>query len=109
TQVVEWAIEQAPGTVKVYNRGGEQVFELGADRHRFGIGVTSLYYQDPTSDELVKFARPHMEEIVRLGEMLPLYDVVSTIGVLQDVPPAVSDLYATLDMVANTTKPLVIL
>jgi trimethylamine--corrinoid protein Co-methyltransferase len=50
-----------------------------------------------------------MQEIVRLGEMLPLYDVISTIGVLQDVPPAVSDLYATLDMAANTIKPLVIL
>ena len=50
-----------------------------------------------------------MQEIVRLGEMLPLYDVISTIGVLQDVSPAVSDLYATLDMIANTTKPLVIL
>jgi trimethylamine--corrinoid protein Co-methyltransferase len=108
-ETVEWALKQAPGVVDVYDRHGERAFRLGSDRHRFGIGVTSLYYQDPLSDELVKFARPHMEEIVRLGDMLPLYDVVSTIGVLQDVPPAVSDIYATLDMVANTTKPLVIL
>lgn len=108
-EIVEWALGAAPGIVEVYNRRGELAFRLGADRHRFGIGVTSLYYQDPLTDELVKFARPHMEEIVRLGDRLPLYDVISTIGVLQDVPPAVSDLYATLDMVANTIKPLVIL
>lgn len=109
TEIVEWSLEQAPGMVDVYNRLGEPAFHLGADRHRFGMGVTSLYYQDPMTDELVKFARPHMEETVRLGDRLPLYDVISTIGVLQDVPPAVSDLYATLDMVANTIKPLVIL
>ncbi len=109
SEIVEWAIGTAPGVVDVYNRRGELAFRLGADRHRFGIGVTSLYYQDPLTDELVKFARPHMEEVVRMGDMLPLYDVISTIGVLQDVPPAVSDLYATLDMIANTVKPLVIL
>jgi trimethylamine--corrinoid protein Co-methyltransferase len=109
SEVVEWAIEQAPSVIDIHQRGGELAFRLGADRHRFGIGVTSLYYQDPVTDELVKFARPHMEELVRLGSKLPLYDVISTVGILQDVPPAVSDLYATLDMVANTTKPLVLL
>jgi trimethylamine--corrinoid protein Co-methyltransferase len=31
------------------------------------------------------------------------------VGILQDVSPQVSDLYATLDMIANTYKPLVLL
>jgi trimethylamine--corrinoid protein Co-methyltransferase len=108
-EVVEWAIEQAPSVIDVYQRHGELAFRLGADRHRFGIGVTSLYYQDPVTDELLPFARHHMADMVRLGSKLPLYDVISTVGILRDVPPAVSDLYATLDMVANTTKPLVLL
>jgi trimethylamine--corrinoid protein Co-methyltransferase len=108
-ELVEWAIQAAPKSIAIFNRLGDLAFNLGADRHRFGIGVTSLYYQDPLTDELVKFARPHMEELVRLGERLPLYDVVSTVGILQDVSPQVSDLYATLDMIANTRKPLVLL
>ncbi len=108
-ELIEWAIQRAPKVIDIYNRRGELAFRLGADRHRFGIGVTSLYYQDAITDELVKFARPHMRELVRLGEKLPLYDVISTVGILQDVPAAVSDLYATLDMVANTVKPLVLL
>lgn len=108
-ELVEWAIERAPATVDVYDRRGEVAFRLGEGRTRFGIGVTSLYYQDPLTDNVVPFARPHMRDMVRLGQALPLYDVISTIGILQDVPAALADLYAVLEMVANTTKPLVVL
>jgi len=108
-ELIDWAIQTAPNVIDIHNRRGELIFRLGADRHRFGIGVTSLYYQDPLTDKLTPFGRNHMRELVRLGEKLPLYDVISTVGVLHDVPPTVSDLYATLDLVANTSKPLVIL
>jgi trimethylamine--corrinoid protein Co-methyltransferase len=50
-----------------------------------------------------------MRLMVRLGGALPSFDVVSTVGVIQDVEPELSDLYATLEMMANTIKPLVIL
>jgi len=50
-----------------------------------------------------------MEAMVRLGHVLPSYDVISTVGVVQDVPLSKSDLYATLEMIANTDKPLVVL
>lgn len=110
-ELVEWALRRAPSTVQVYDRRGQPAFRLGEgqERTRFGIGVTALYYQDPRSDDIVPFGRAHMAQIVRLGEHLPLYDVISTIGIVQDVPAPTSDLYATLEMVANTTKPLVIL
>ncbi|UCH60642.1 MAG: trimethylamine methyltransferase family protein [Anaerolineales bacterium] len=109
SDLVEWALQSAPHVIDIHDRRGQLLFQLGADRHRFGIGVTALYYQDPLTDRLTPFGRKNMQEIVRLGGKLPLYDVISTVGVVQDVPPAVSDLYATLDMVANTIKPLVIL
>ena len=76
---------------------------------RFGVGVTNLYYQDPLTEEVAPFSRKHMETSVRLGDRLPNYDLISTIGIIQDYPPEVADLYAVLEMVANTTKPLVIL
>ena len=66
-ELVEWAIEQAPPTIDVYDRRGNPVFCLGNDRTRFGIGVTTLYYQDPVTDVAVPFARKHMERMVRLG------------------------------------------
>jgi len=108
-EIVEWAIEQAPSVVDVFSRTGELAFRLGADRTRFGIGVTSLYYQDPVTSDLETFGRSHMTNMVRLGNHLPNYDVISTVGVIQDYPPRTADMYAVLEMSANTTKPLVLL
>lgn len=108
-EAVEAALAAAPAVVDVYDRRGQPTFRLGADRTRFGIGVTNLYYEEPLTGEIVPFARRHMAEAVRLGHALPGYDIVSTVGVLQDVPVGAADLVATLEMVANTTKPLVLL
>lgn len=108
-QLVEWALKKAPSPVDIYNRTGGLAFRLGNDRARFGIGVTNLYYQEPETDEVVPFTRKHMTESVRLGNALPNYDVISTVGILQDISPKSADIYAALEMAANTVKPLVLL
>jgi trimethylamine--corrinoid protein Co-methyltransferase len=108
SDLVEWALEVAPSKIEIYDRRGNLAFHL-PDQARFGIGVTALYYQEPENDEVVPFARKHMGATVRLGSALSSYDVISTVGIVQDVPPQVSDLYATLEMTANTHKPLVLL
>jgi len=108
-ELVEWAIQAAPAIIDVYDRRGALAFRLGDDRPRFGIGVTNLYYQDPLDDAISPFARRHMALAARMSEQLPLYDVVSTGGVIQDYPPETADLYAVLEMAANTIRPLVLL
>ena len=109
TEVVEEAIHTAPKVIEVYDRIGNPVFRLGDDELRFGIGVTALFYQDPLTDDLTPFTRRHMQDMVRVGSALPHYDVISTVGIVQDVPVAQTDLYASLEMIANTTKGLVLL
>jgi len=108
-ELVEWALKSAPPAVDIYNRKGERVFRLGEDRTRYGVGVTNLYYQDPLTEQVSPFSREYLAVCVRLGGALENFDVVSTIGILHDIPPQVADLYATLEMIANTVKPLVIL
>lgn len=108
-EVVEDAIRSAPKVIPVYDRLGNLVFRLGDDRLRFGVGVTALFYQDPLTDDVTPFTRRHMQDMVRLGSALPHYDVISTVGIVQDVPVALTDLYASLEMIANTTKALVLL
>ena len=108
SELVNWALEKAPDAVEIHDRNGNSAFRLPGQA-RFGIGVTALQYQDPVSDEVTPFMRQHMASMARLGNALPSYDVVSTVGIVQDVPPDRSDLVATLEMVANTVKPLVIL
>jgi trimethylamine---corrinoid protein Co-methyltransferase len=108
-ELVQWALDAAPATADIFDRRGRPAFTLGDGSLRYGIGVTALFYMDPLTDALTPFARRHMADMARLGSALPHYDCLSTVGVLQDVPAHQSDLYAALDMVANTTKPIVLL
>ncbi len=107
-QLVERALQTAPSSIDVYDRDGCPAFRL-PHKTRFGIGVTALNYQDPETDAVIPFGRKHMEMIVRLGDALSSFDVISTVGVIQDVAPELSDLFAALEMTANTRKPLVLL
>ena len=109
SDVIDWAIKCAPSTYDVFNRSGEKVFTLGDGPARFGNGVTNLFYQDPATDMLHPFSRKFMETGVRLAQSLSEYDVISTLGIIRDMPPQIADLYAVLEMVANSTKPLVLL
>ncbi len=111
-ELVDRALKTAPSTVDIYDRRGNIRFQLGnckRSQTRFGIGVTNLYYQDPATDAVTAFTRKHMELSTRLGSALSGFDVISTVGIVQDISPGLADLYGTLEMIANTTKPLVIL
>lgn len=110
-ELVEWAINAAPSQIQVFDRRGNPQFTIGGkeDRMRFGIGVTALYYQDPVTDTPELFQRSHMQDMVRLGNKLPHYDVISTIGIVRDVPEYLTDLYGSLEHFANGIKPLVLL
>ncbi|MFZ5909794.1 MAG: trimethylamine methyltransferase family protein [Chloroflexota bacterium] len=108
-ELVEGAIRSAPPTIQMYDRRGKPVFNLGDDRLRFGVGVTALYYQEPVNESLELFTRAHLRNLTRLGSALPLYDVISTPGIVRDAPERLGDLYGSLEHFANTTKPLVLL
>ena len=111
-EIVEWAITAAPAEIDIHDRRGNPVFQLGnsaKNRTRFGIGVTNLYYQDVQTDQVEPFSRKHLKTAVRLGEALSGFDIISTPGIIQDYPAHTADLYAILEMVANTVKPLVLL
>ncbi len=111
-QIVEAAIASAPAQIEIYDRSGEIRIHLdGANQTQpyFGIGVTNLHYQEPGTDEIVPFTRAHMAAATRLGNTLNAFDLISTMGIISDVAPEVADFYETLEMVANTTKPLMLL
>ncbi len=110
-EVVEWAIKSAPRRIQIYDRRGNPQFQIGGeeDRARFGIGVTALFYQEPETDTPVEFQRKHMQDMARVGNKLPLYDLVSTIGICRDVPDYLTDLIGSLEHFANGIKPMVLL
>ena len=110
-ELVEWAINAAPNRIQIFDRRGNPQFQIGGaeDRVRFGVGVTALYYQEPETDTPVLFERRHMRDMVRLGNKLPSYDMVSTVGIVRDVPEHMTDVYGSLEHFANGTKPMVLL
>ena len=108
-ELVECAIQSAPASIQIFNRRGNPAFNLGNDRLRFGVGVTALYYQEPVNGNLELFTRQHLRNLVRLGSALPLFDVISTPGIVRDVSEELGDFYGSLEHLANTTKPLVLL
>jgi trimethylamine--corrinoid protein Co-methyltransferase len=73
------------------------------------VGVTNLYYQHPDDDRVAPFDREHMALASTLGDALSQFDLVATPGVLKNQPPDTADLVGTLEMLANTVKPLVLL
>lgn len=110
-EVVEQAIESGPASVEIFDRAGESAFQLGGDQAQgtvYGIGVTNSAYQDPLTDEVVPFQRAHIELATRLGDRLEQFDAISTPGVIQDGEQG-GEVIATLEMLANTLKPLVVL
>src|SRR5688572_7904510 len=110
-ELVQWAIQVAPRQIQMYDRRGNPQFSIGGedDCTRFGIGVTALYYQEPDTDTPVLFQRKHMQDMVRVGNRLPRYDMVSTVGIVRDVPEYLTDLYGSLEHFANGIKPMVLL
>ncbi|WDP91511.1 MAG: trimethylamine methyltransferase family protein [Desulfobacter sp.] len=111
-ELVQWAIEAAPERIRIYDRTGSPSFELdgtGDGRSVFGVGVTNLHYQDPFDGEISAFSRRHMGAAAGLCHALDGFDFLSTPGVIQDLPAKKADGYGVLEMMANTTKPIVML
>jgi trimethylamine---corrinoid protein Co-methyltransferase len=111
-ELIQWAMDAAPACVDIYDRNEQFAFQLGnseKNQTRFGVGCTNLYYQDPVTDSVEPFSRRHMALSTRLGDRLEGFDVVTSPGIVQDLPQTHADLYAGLEMIANTVKPLVLL
>lgn len=111
-ELINHAIKQAPSNIEVFNKTGDVAFQLGkkqGDETHFGIGVTNTWFQDIKTNQVELFTRKHMQHSTKLGDLLDNFAMVSTLGIPSDVAPDKSDLYSTLDMYANTTKPLVLL
>jgi len=111
-ELVDECINLAPSNIEIFDKQGKHAFHLGFkqgyDTH-FGIGVTNTWFQQIETGEVELFTRKHMQEAASLSQLLENFAMLSTPGVLSDVPVDVADLYASLDMYAHSDKPLVLL
>ena len=111
-KMVERALETAPRQVDIYNRRGEGAFSLGPDFNhhtRFSIGSPTLNYQHPQTRETEEWKRCHTGLIAGLANSLDIFDALATPGTIHDYDPQQADYFSTLELLANTHKPIILL
>jgi len=107
-ELVEQARATAPAMIEVYDRTGEPAMSLGGYNAYFGNGsaVTSVY--DIDTGEHRPTVLPDGVEAARLCDALPMIDFVMAYAHPGGVDPHIALLESFRAMVANTTKPLVV-
>jgi trimethylamine--corrinoid protein Co-methyltransferase len=109
--LVERSLASAPGSFSLYDRNGEEALRLGAGLTYYGAGVTNLAYLD-VDGERHDFTLEDVGKVAFLADALPNIDFVATPGVIKQSPAhrvELLDQMAFVEMVSNTTMPLVIL
>ena len=107
-ELVQQARATAPNKIEVYDRGGEPAMSLGGYNAYFGNGsaVTSVY--DVDTGEHRPTVLSDGVDAARLCDALPMIDFVMAYAHPGGVDPHIALLESFRAMVANTTKPLVV-
>jgi len=111
SDLVEWALSKVPSSVEIFDRNGDIAFQLDSENQKntyFGTGCTNLYYEDSGKGDIVSFTKEHVKITSQIGHALENFDVISTPGIIETSLPY-HELYTSLEMLANTSKPLVLL
>jgi trimethylamine---corrinoid protein Co-methyltransferase len=105
-QMVESALASAPKKVTLYNRRGEPVMPLEANRCFFGPGSDCLTIIDHRTNERRKPLLQDVADGSRLCDALPNIDFVMSMVLPSDVDATLADTYQMEAMLSNTVKPL---
>lgn len=104
--LVKRSLESAPEIVTVFNRDGQHSMDLGETNTYFGTGSDTPNILD-TDGETRRVAREDVGDCARVADYLDNIDFVMSLGLIQDQPTSVTDLYQFQEMLFNTVKPIV--
>jgi len=106
-RLVDQAIASVPERVVMCDRDGEPAMCLEGQKVYFGTGSDCLNLLDPATGEHRKFTRNDLINAYHLCDALPNIHFVMSVGIPDDVDPALTyDVQMAL-MLEHTTKPLV--
>ncbi len=111
-ELVERALDVAPARFAIFDRAGDPALHLGEGNVYVGAGVTNLNYLDPRTGEVEDFSLRATAESTRLADALAHIDFVATPGVTRssdELPLHIVNQCEFVEMVTNTTKPLMVL
>jgi len=107
SDLIDWAISNAPKSVTIYRRDGKPGVVLEGGKTFFGTGSDCPNILDPYTGERRRFTTADVATAARIVDALPNIDFLMSMGIAQDNPPAVSDIYQFREMILNTQKPIV--
>jgi len=105
--LVERALESVPRHFWLYDRQGNPAVNYGGDVVHFDPGSSGVHYMDPDTLEHKPSITRDLVKIVKVAEMLPQYEAVSTAVVCNEVPKAIGDLYRLYLVLLYSGKPIV--
>ena len=104
---IDWALSQAPSSVSLYDRDGNQSLILDGSRSYYGPGSDSLSIVDHRTDERRPPLIRDVEMATMLCQQLPNIDFVMSMFLPVDVEQSIADRYQMRVMLNHTTKPIV--
>lgn len=105
--LVEGALESAPKRIMLSTRNGQRKVLLEDSRVYYGTGSDCPYILDSDTGERRMTVKADVERTARLCDALPNIDFFMSLGLVSDVPPAVSDRHQYQAMLVNSVKPIV--
>jgi trimethylamine--corrinoid protein Co-methyltransferase len=105
--VVEEALLQAPSRIVLCDRNGKPSVYLEEKRTFFGTGSDLLNTLDLETGKRRLSRLSDIRDTARLADSLPNIDFVMTMALPSELEPATSDRHSFLEMISNTTKPVV--
>jgi trimethylamine---corrinoid protein Co-methyltransferase len=111
-ELVAEALETVTKTFTLFDRHGAPAMRLGQGRVHVGTGVTNLNYLNPRTGEPEDFSLQATAETALLTDALQHLDFLATPGVTRpsdDLPLHIVNQCEYVEMVTNTTKPIMVL
>ena len=110
--LVQRSLASAPRSFSIYDRHGVERLLLGSGQPHAGAGATALYYEDPSSGERREYTLEDIGTSTRVVDALGSIDFMTTPGVVKpsdDLRIELMNQREFLQMVTNTTKPLMVI
>lgn len=105
--LVEDALKSAPKRVTLASRDGRRKVLLEGTKVYFGTGSDCPHILDSFTGERRLSTKEDVEKAALICDSLPNIDFFMSLGLVSDVPGAVSDRHQFQAMLLNTTKPII--
>ena len=106
-ELVEWALERAPGAVTLHDRRGEPALVLDGTRTYYGPGSDCMSILDHRDGALRRPLLTDVRDAVRLVERLADLDFVMSMFLPADVDQRLADRHQMRLMLTESDKPIV--